>query len=211
MILKTVTKAIILASSLFAVQAAHAALVNCPASFTANGTAKVEDDTSTFNAASACQYLNTPSNQPATIDNINDAMFFGFDDWEENGLNEINLQVDANASSGTWAIIGANFAVYDYMIVFKDGSDTNLVGFLLDGPYTSGDWLTPFTSEAFTFTSNGNGQPAPTQKEVSHYSIVQREGEGEGESTEIPEPGMVALLGIGMLGYAAARRRSLKK
>lgn len=209
MILKKAAKVIIVASSLLAVHTAHAALVSCPTSFTANTTAKVTDNTGTVSAASDCEYLNNPDqNNVASVGNINNAGFFGFSDWV---LNTGNDQRSVEAASGTWAITAADFAMYDYMIVFKDGADTNLVAFLLDGPYASGRWSTPFTTEAFTFTNNGNGNGnGPTQKNVSHYTIVQREN-GEGEENEVPEPGMLGLLGIGLLGYTAARRRVLKK
>lgn len=195
-------KLVLAASSFVVVQAAQAGLVSCPASFVTDPDAKVEDPTGTTTAASACQYLDdADSGNVANLDNINAAGFFGTSNWEINGGNG-QIEVD-EASTGTWAIDMPDFTTYDYMIVFKDGDDTNLVGFLLNELYASGVWSTPFTSPPFTF--NGSS----TAHDVSHYTIVQREGEGPGN--EIPEPGVLGLMGIGLLGYTAVRRRSLKK
>ncbi|NEX63533.1 PEP-CTERM sorting domain-containing protein [Noviherbaspirillum galbum] len=187
-------KAAVLAAAAFGVQAANAALVSCPSSFVTDPTAKVEDSTGTHTAASACQYL-TPadSSNVASISNINAAGFFGHSDWTGNGS---NLQIEAASSAGTWAITGANFAANDYIIVFKDGSDTNLVAFLLNELYSSGTWTTPFTSAIFNF--NGNSQ----SHNVSHYTIAQRSN-----PSRVPEPAPLALLGLGALAFTMARRR----
>lgn len=201
--LKHIVKAVVLVSSFVTVQAAQAALVSCPSSFTTDPTAKVEDSTSTTTAASACQYLDNPdNNNVANLANINAAGFFGTTDW---AVNSGNLQVGPGGASGTWAITGADFANYDYMIVFKDGNDTNLIGFLLNELYSNGTWTTPFTEPPFDFNGNSRAH------DVSHYTIVQREDDGEGPGNEIPEPGILGLLGIGLLGYTTARRRSPKK
>ncbi|QOY95323.1 PEP-CTERM sorting domain-containing protein [Massilia sp. UMI-21] len=200
---KQIIQAVVVLSALVTGQAAHAALVSCPASFVTDPTAKVENSTGTTTAASACQYLDNPdSSNVANLANINAAGFFGTTDWM---VNSGNLQVNASASSGTWAITGADFAAYDYMIVFKNGNNTNLVGFLLNELYANGAWSTPFTSPPFNF--NGNSR----SHDVSHYTIVQREDDGEGPGNEIPEPGILGLLGIGLLGYSVTRRRPLKK
>jgi hypothetical protein len=196
MILQKAVRTIIVVSSLVAAQAAHAALVDCPDSFTDNPGAKVEDDTGLVSAASACQILTPADNSNvASVDNINDANFFDSSNWSANGG---NLQLDVASSTGTWSIDAANFAAFDYMIVFKSGKGTNLTGFLLNELFASGVWSTPFTSPPFTF----NGKV--TSRDVSHYTIVQRPGT---PPVDMPEPGILGLLGIGLAGYAAARRR----
>lgn len=200
--LKRVVQLVFAASSFLAVQAVQAAPISCPDSFTTNPTAKVEDSTGLLTASDECEYLSDPDqNNVASVDNINAAEFFGFSDWT---ANTGNLQVDVNSSTGTWEIADVDFDAFDYMIVFKSGAGTNLVAFMLNELFDEGVWSTPFTSPPFTF--NGDA----TSRDVSHYTIVERP-DGGGPGNEIPEPGMLALLGVGLLGYSAARRRGLKK
>lgn len=204
MITRKLVKAVLFVSTLAGAQAAHAALVSCPTSFTTNPTAKVENSGGTLTAASACQYV-TPAdnNNVASVANINTAGFFGTNTWQLNGS---NLQVGPGGPSGTWTIAGANFAAFDYMIVFKDGNGTNLTGFLFNELFSNGVWSTPFTDPPFDLPGQS------TSHDVSHYTIVQRTGRivppGGGE---VPEPGILALMGLGMAGFAVARRRPSSK
>lgn len=194
MIFNRLLKTALVVSSLVGVQAAHAALITCPTSFTTDPTAKVEDGTGTLTAASACQYLTPADNSNvASVTNINTAGFFGHSDWTLNGG---NLQVGPGGATGTWTISSANFANYDYMIVFKDGEGTNLIGFQFNELFSSGVWSTPFTEPTFDF----NGRS--TSHDVSHYTIVERLN-----PTQVPEPLPLTLLGIGMGGMWLSRRQ----
>lgn len=163
---------------------ANAALVDCPASFTTDPTAKVTSGGTT--AVAACRYISpADSSNVASEDNVNAAGFFGITSWEATSV----LQVDQNALSGTWSIPDVDFSAFDYIIVFKDGADTNLVAFLFDGSASSGDWTTPFTDPPFNLTGGPHA--------VSHLSIFRT----------VPEPGTLALLGSALIGLAMLQRR----
>jgi PEP-CTERM motif len=178
----------------------HAALVSCPGSFTADGTAKVNNGSAAqLTAANSCQYI-TPasSSNVASIANINTAGFFGFSDWMSNDQTQINTP---DQSSGMWSISNVDFASNDYLIVFKDGANTNLTAFLFNEDYASGAWSTPFTDPPFNLPGMS------TSHEVSHYTIAKRAAGTP--PTNVPEPASLAIFGVGLLGFGyAARRRN---
>lgn len=176
----------------------HAALLSCPTAFTANGTAKVHDGGAgpNFTAAGQCQYMDPPDNNTiANAATVNAAGFFSTTTWTQVGA-KVDVP-DGAGQSGTWAIAGANFLAFDYMIVFKDGKGTNLIGFLLNELFGSGAWDSPFENPPFFELKAGD------IKDVSHYTIFQR-----GDEERVSEPGMLALFGLAlllMLGFARRR------
>ena len=175
----------------------HAALLGCPTGFTANGTAKVHDGggTPVLTAAGACQYLDPPDNKTVANEaNVNAAGFFSTSAWMMVG-DKVDLP-DGAGQTGTWAIAGADFAAFDYMIVFKDGKGTNLIAFLLNELFSSGGWSSPFENPPFV--ALGPGQT----KDVSHYAIF-----ASGDAQRISEPGAIALFALGLLMLGFARRR----
>jgi hypothetical protein len=138
--------------------AAQAALVSCEANTPFNLLSKVEY---TFD----CQYL-TPfdSGNVASISNINNAQFFGTNDWVDIGKTEIS----GDGQSGTWSVPNSEPNKYDYIIVFKAGSGTNLVAFKLNlTVVSSGRWSSPFTNPPFATAGSG-------AQDVSHYTIARR-------------------------------------
>lgn len=103
-------------------------------------------------------------------------------------------ETDTAAPYGTWSF--TNVAAYDsYIIVLKDGVLVDGIkwsAYLLDsslfdptGSTWAGDWIF-------------GGEPL---KDISHLSVY---GKYTGS---VPEPGMVGLLAIGLLGVIVARRR----
>jgi len=175
---------------------ASAALITCPASFVADGTAKVFNGSNS--AVSGCQYDNATGNSTvASLTNINTSAFFGYSDWESNGQG----QIDASASSGSWTIAGVDFAAYDYLIVFKNGNGTHLTAFTFNEEFSSGNWSTPFTDPPFNLPGGS------TSHAVSHYSIVKRYNPETPPPVDVPEPAMLGLFGLGLMGLGMARRR----
>ena len=138
--------------------AAQAALVQCSSNLSTNLLNKVEH-------AFDCQYL-TPfdSGNVASISNINTAQFFGTNDWVDIGKTEIS----GDGQSGTWSVSNAEVSKYDYIIVFKAGSGTNLVAFRLNLTLgASGKWTSPFTKPPFDIAGSG-------AQDVSHYTLARR-------------------------------------
>lgn len=142
---------------------------------------------------------------------VNDNSFFDISDWSFDGKwdSTDNSFVDSSSlfdftgggPSGTFSYEGPLVGISDLMFVFKDGAGTNLVGYLVTAD--DGTYSTPFTKPPFPLTGQS------TAKDVSHISVYYREGDGGTPPLQIPEPGMLLLMGAGLMGLGLARRRKV--
>jgi hypothetical protein len=140
-----------------------------------------------------------------------DPGFFGITDWLFDGkFDNIGTADEEEYSSYFDFTGGVQFGTFTYlgglgdgdaMFVFKDGGSTNLVAYLIDlaalSAGTDGVYSSPFVIPPFDFT----GAPP---RDISHISVYYRTG----FDFDIPEPGTLGLLGLGLLGFALVRRLS---
>jgi hypothetical protein len=157
--------------------------------------------------ASACErstlytqdYLNTT---PITVND--DGGFFGATDWSFLKKDDPII----NGQSGTWSLTNNEWSQYaNIMLIFKDGSGTTLLGFLLTPTNTSGAWLSPFTAVEFPNLCMGND--CSKIKDVSHISYYVRGTSGgeEPPPVGVMEPAPLYLMLLGLAGLMIVRRR----
>ena len=175
-------------------------------------------------AGYACQGIDpasvpSPPNQDLSNDSedvVNLHGFFGYTDWTQlerdntPGIDPgvwLNIEPERGANEGTWAILSPNFwSVYGTaMLVFKDG---NLPGKYPDGCVNTGrnqtclrtpTWVGYLVSPGHLSGDWGWFDPA----NLSHATLYVREGDDH----QVPEPGTLALLWLGLMGLAATRQR----
>lgn len=176
---------------------------------------------SKVSTATNCQILlplngnqnDSPPPPPGMVNSLSPG-FFGINNWLFDGKwdnlggtggtdTSVLFNFTGNNQSGTYTYVGTG-TFTEIMFVFKDGSDTNLVGYLLDLNNLSGNYDSPFVEPPFPLS------PAQGPKNISHISVYFRGSSTSSTSGggEVPEPGMLGLLGLGLLGLALARRRT---
>lgn len=163
------------------------------------------DVTGSVTGTSECQ-IDPAVDNDSPEGNFLAADWFDYDDWSQDakdndldgvdeGANTLGFSVSGDRLSGEWMFSG-NIAGLDVMLVFKDGQKSNpngLVSYLVSA--TSG------TYESMFFKDPEN---LDNPQQISHVSVWSR-----GESVQIPAPGVLGLLGLGLLGIMAVGRRRL--
>ncbi|PQO98346.1 PEP-CTERM sorting domain-containing protein [Massilia phosphatilytica] len=205
---KNLAKATVACAVLFAVQgAASAATVSC--------TGSGYDISNKVSGTSNCAILAPlDGNQNDNLALINSTGFFGTTNWLLDGkydglggstTDDSDLfNFTGGALTGTYSYVGGTPQPSQVMFVFKDGNDTNLVAYLLQSPYGSGTYSSPFTDPPFSLEGNS------VLHGISHITVYYRPGEGGGDEGggKVPEPATLALMGLGLLGMSKLRRKS---
>lgn len=134
-------------------------------------------------------FLNT---NPMTV---NQEAFFGFTDWTYISRTEMG---STQGQSGSWSVNANLWDSYsDLLLIFKDGKDTTLLGYLAVDGATGGTWKSPFREPEFNFN------PDSKIKDVSHITYYVR-----GVVTSVPESSNLVLLALGLMGLIVIRRRA---
>lgn len=188
--------------------AAYATTVPC------TGSSPAYDISNKVSNTSNCAIL-TPigANENDNLAIVNSGGFFGISDWQLDGKYD-NLTASGGTDtsslfnftgdmqSGSYTYVGGTPIPGDVMLIFKDGADTNLVGYLLSQPY-GGMYSSPFVDPPFPLSGESRIH------DISHITVYYRPGEGGGDTGggKVPEPATLALIGAGLLGMSRLRRK----
>lgn len=152
--------------------------------------------------------VNDSVNPPPESYTVNTENFFGINTWSFDGRFDPNAGTEptlatfnGGAQSGNYVINNPGITYSELMFVFKDGSNTNLVAYLINFAAGGGTYTTPFTDPPFDLSG------ASTSHDISHISVYYATDPG-GPANSIPAPRTVALLGIGLLAAAVKSAKS---
>ena len=168
------------------------------------------DRTGTLTGAAECAYADDPGviDANGTLKDTDLAILYG-DTWTDAGeltASGTSGYLTANSdtwgsfpNSGTWSIDASFWTVYDKAIItihVGGGQyDPDNWAWLMIDNAASGTWSVNWTASCIAECQGGGG-----------LSNIKLWGAGEGDM-RMPEPGTLALLGLGLFGMGVVRRR----
>ena len=144
------------------------------------------------------------------LDNENNLIAGAIESWFVGSISDPGSQ-----RNGTFTIDVTSYEALgfnEFMIYIKPGNDG--VYFLLDGEVVDGLLTGTFSITGLEGCTRGN---CMNGNAISHMSLYGRFEEGEECSpndpncNSVPEPGTLALLGLGLLGFGMARRKQVTR